>query len=205
MDKPRIVAFYSPYRQSGKSTAAGYIQQATGAMRLSFADPLYSFVSDVGRLMGLHTKYNWISLRNEKKDLPLPELGGASLRDLLIAFGNSAREVYPDIWAECLRGQIHANDGEGWFVIDDMRYPNEMAMLRSEGAKVIRITNPGREIVVAPSETLLEGGVKFDYELVNDKADIDEYHSKIDAMMAELFGANWALSPDDRQAIFPGH
>ena len=49
-----------------------------------------------------------------------------------------------------------------------------------------RITNPEREIVKTETEGLLEG-FEFDYELVNYKRSIDEYHAQINEMMSELW------------------
>ena len=71
-------------------------------------------------------------------------------------------------------------------VIDDLRFPNEYTMLKDIGAKIVRITNPEREIVKTETEGLLEG-FAFDYELVNYKRSLEEYRTQIDKMMSELW------------------
>ena len=71
-------------------------------------------------------------------------------------------------------------------VIDDLRFPNEYVMLKDKGAKIVRVTNPEREIVKTETEGLLEG-FAFDYKLVNYKRSIDEYHAQINEMMSELW------------------
>ena len=59
-------------------------------------------------------------------------------------------------------------------------------MLRDEGAKIVRIVNPDREIIPSETEALLEG-YEFDVELVNDKQDLDNYHAQLDKLLANLW------------------
>lgn len=186
MSKQKIIAFYSPYTQAGKSTAADYIN--TGNHRYwkaSFAEPLYEIVHKALWYGLSNDKYN-LYFHNKDKSLSIPELNGASVRDFLITFGQAAKKLYPDIWVDCMRRFIECNQDEN-FVIDDLRFPNEYAMLREKGAKIIRITNPDREIVLSDTEALLEGYV-FDYQLVNSKNSIEEYKAQIDALLASIKG-----------------
>ena len=59
-------------------------------------------------------------------------------------------------------------------------------MLREEGAKIVRITNPGLKIIESETESLLEC-FEFDYELVNYKRSIEEYEAQLAEMMRELW------------------
>ena len=59
-------------------------------------------------------------------------------------------------------------------------------MLRDEGAKIVRITNPGREIIKTETEGLLEG-YEFDFELVNYKRGEEEYQTQLDEMIKKLW------------------
>ena len=79
--------------------------------------------------------------------------------DMAVRFGR------PDIWVELLRREIR-DASEEIVVIDDLRMPNEYAMLREEGAKIVRITVPGRTVVSSETEGRL-GGYAFDAELEN--------------------------------------
>ena len=174
----KIIAFYSPYPRAGKTTAAEYISNnLTEEFDLrSFATPIKTFVDDiVWNLNG----------QDELKDTPLESFGGATTRDLLKAFGNAGRSVYPDIWVDMLKDGMNIFPDDN-FVIDDLRFPNEYAMLKDIGAKIVRITNPEREIVKTETEGLLEG-FDFDYELINYKRSIVEYRAQIRQMIYELW------------------
>ena len=183
----KILAFYSPYPGAGKTTAAEYRANRTNDPVWSFACPLDDIIVSILADMGVLSKYKWNTLRSEMKETPLPELGGASVRDMLLKFGAAGRSLYPDIWVDCMLNEMRTSYFPVMF-IDDLRFPNEYNMLRSYGAKIVRITNPGRDIVPSESETLLEG-YQFDAQVVNNKNNLlSIYHGQLDAMMAALFG-----------------
>ena len=189
MSDGKILAFYAPYTGAGKSTAAGILNDGESII-LSFADPLYycaeSLIPDLSS--------------GDDKSNPRNELGGKSLREFLIYFGQAGREFYQNIWSERMRRVINKLKGTFNIIIDDLRFPNEFAMLREEGAKIVRITNPDREIIEPKIGTLVEGHkiivckteglleeYTFDYELVNYKRSIEEYKAQLAEMMRELW------------------
>ncbi len=171
MSDGKILAFYAPYNEAGKTTAAGILDDKESII-FSFASPLYYYAKCLISLVS----------KNEPRD----EFGGKSLRDFLIYFGQSGREFYPNIWSEKMRRSINDFKHSLNIIIDDLRFPNEYAMLNKEGAKIVRITNPGREIIKTETEGLLEG-YKFDYELINYKRGLDVYRTDIAEMMRELW------------------
>ena len=59
-------------------------------------------------------------------------------------------------------------------------------MLRDEGAKIVRITNPDREIIKTETEALLED-YEFDYQLINYKRGVAEYQAQLDEMIKKLW------------------
>ena len=181
-----IAAFYAPYHGAGKTTAAkGMLSDGTPRRVLSFAGPLYDIAVSVACHLGV-AKRRGIYL-NDYKDKPLSELGGASIRDFLNGFGAKGREIYPDIWAEHMRGRLNSYPTKEMSVlIDDLRFPNEYAMLREEGAKIIRITVPGRPIIGTETEALLEDR-EFDYELVNTMDGLSKLTDSLELMAASLW------------------
>lgn len=182
----KILAFYSPYPGAGKTTAAQYLGNTTEGWRLSFAEPLDGIIKGVLADMGLIGKYKWETLRLEMKETPLPELGGASIRAMLLAFGAAGRSVYPNIWVDCMKNELKNSYFPAYF-IDDLRFPNEYAMLREEGAKIVRITNPGSVIMPSETEALLEG-YEFDAEIVNDSLrGLNHYKAQLAALLTALW------------------
>lgn len=186
----KILAFYSPYPGAGKTTAAQYIQKTRPEfMAMSFADTLRDIVEAV-----FYKTHHEDAAVYTEKDCPRVDLGGHSYRDFLLAFGAAARRLYPNIWVDCLKADIESYMrnvyGIKGVVIDDLRFPNEYDMLREEGAKIVRVVNPGREIVPSEAETLLEGR-KFDARLVNDPLrGAGHYHAQLDALLATLWPGN---------------
>lgn len=182
MPDKKIIAFYSPYTGAGKSTAAEYIYDTVKDTDFYlFAEPIYDIVEE---LLTCHLNVPSAFKLIFDKARPIEEAGGASLRDFLIAFGQAGRSVHHDLWVNIMKNQLAYSNGMA--VVDDLRFPNEYAMLKNKGAKIVRITNPEREIVKTETEGLLEG-FDFDYELVNYKRSLEEYQTQIDKMMRELW------------------
>ena len=165
MPDKKIIAFYSPYTGAGKSTAA----KLTRGLIYSFATPIKHMAS----------------LLYDKHDFGFGMKDCYEIRDLHIAIGQGLKRLDPDIWVRIMDKYIE-NHSDALMVIDDLRFPNEYAMLKDKGAKIVRITNPKRKIVETETEGLLEG-FDFDYELVNYKRSIKEYQAQIDKMMSELW------------------
>ena len=160
----KIIAFYSPYTRAGKSTAA----KLTGGLIYSFATP----IKHMAEL--LYAEYGY-GIRDYYE-----------LRDLHIAIGQGLKQFDPDIWVRIMSKEMGYLSEHLSMTIDDLRFPNEYAMLKDKGAKIVRITNPEREIVKTETEGLLEG-FEFDYELINCKRSFEEYRTQIDKMMSELW------------------
>ena len=171
MPDKKIVAFYSPYPQAGKSTARKIIDINKVIYSCSFAAPIKEMVLTLEALYGDDVINN--------REL------GLSARDFNIAIGQGLKQLDPDIWVRIMDKYIE-NHSDALMVIDDLRFPNEYAMLKDKGARIVRISNPEREIVKTDTEGLLEG-FDFDYELVNYKRSLEEYQAQIDKMMSELW------------------
>ena len=179
MPEQKILAFYSPYPGAGKTTARKCILFPQGVRRCSFADPVREIVSSLFSQLGVHYSGKF-------KDSHVPGVpGNSTLRDFLIAFGQAGRSVWPDIWVELLRREIR-EASEEIVLVDDLRMMNEYAMLREEGAKIVRITVPGRTIVPSETEGCLEG-CAFDSELENTMDGVWPFYGKVWGLVEGLW------------------
>ena len=171
MSDKKIIAFYSPYPQAGKSTARKIIDVNKFIYSCSFAAPIKEMVLTLKALYGDDVINNY-------------ELG-LSARDFNIAIGQGLKQLDRDIWVRIMYKYIETHSN-ALIVIDDLRFPNEYAMLKDIDAKIVRVTNSEREIIKTETEGLLEG-FEFDYELINCKRSLEEYRTQIDKMMRELW------------------
>ena len=188
---PKILAFYSPHPRAGKTTAMGHLVYGDGietpdvcAIDISFADPLRSMASELFASVDLL----FSRVESENKDAPIPELGGLSLRDVLIWLGNSGRErMGSDIWSRVMQHKIGISQADV-VVIDDLRFPVEYKMLREMGAKIVRISVPGAVIVPSETEALLEG-FEFDFEIINKWGDFQNLYGRVEDAYSTLIGS----------------
>lgn len=102
---------------SGKSTAAKYIEQHyVNARRVSFADPVKNIARTV---FGM-----------EEKD-----------RKLLQIIGATGRALDPNMWINKLLDVVRT-DNEIIWVVDDVRYLNELRCLKGQGFTTVYIDVP---------------------------------------------------------------
>lgn len=103
---------------SGKSTAAQYLLGEKGFTVGSFA----------ARLKEIAT----IACRMKEKD-----------RELLQKLGSEIRKDAPNYWVDCLMSKVNSTATD--FVIDDLRYKNELRVLLENDFLVIRIVTDRNE------------------------------------------------------------
>ncbi len=183
MSERKILAFYSPYPRAGKTTACDGITSPHGVRRCSFADPVKGLVS------ALYSQFHGIQPSTITDFMFLPPLPDFLVPDFLVAFERAGEDVWRQIWVEFMRRQIKAAIEE-FFLIDDLQTPDEYEMLRKEGAKIVRITVPGRKIFWGRKIGLLENHLydaKFDAELENTMDNLSIFNAKVWTMVEELW------------------
>ena len=163
MSIPRLIGLYSHAPASGKTTVANLLIEHE---RVSFAAPLKravcNMLHDLG-VAGFHYVYT-------DKEAIIPEIN-VSARHMMQTLGTEWGRacIHPDFWVMIARAktQYIMNDG-GSVVIDDVRFPNEAAMIRTLGGELWRIDRPG---VTYSGDHSSEGGLEDitpDRVIVND-------------------------------------
>lgn len=168
----RILAFYAPYPSAGKSLAAKWAARRANMHQVAFANPLRNAVNDIINFPNFYSVVN----PPEDKEAIIPHLG-VSWREIMIAFGNAGRSLSPDFWVRIMENRMKLLPHD--YVIDDLRFQNEYNYLRSKGAKIVRIDNPGREIITTATEGRLEG-CYFDAHIKNRKTNLRAYLRAVD-------------------------
>lgn len=129
----RVIGF-SGRAGSGKSTAAAHLAQHHGFRRISFADPLREM------LVGLGVRYS--EMRGPEKELPHRMLNGHTIRHALQTLGTEwGRDIMgADFWMNIAKEKaIEALATDTPIVFDDVRFPNEVKLIRDLGGMVIHI------------------------------------------------------------------
>jgi hypothetical protein len=131
----------SGFAQSGKTTAALYLEQKYGIRRKHIAKPLRAMLAVLlkanGMSSGMITRY----LEGDLKESVIPELGVTS-RYAQITLGTEwGRElINPNLWANTWG--VGIEDGES-VMNDSVRFPNEAQAIKELGGLVIMIKRPG--------------------------------------------------------------
>lgn len=171
---------------SGKSHIANWLDDSTVKVKgkrqelmpaiRSFASPLKDMlavlpIDDIEeRLYG-----------KMKEDPDYKVLGGKSTRHAMVTLGTAwGREmINPNIWVDCMKATLLREEdedpGKRLFIIDDLRFDNETAMVRSLGGIIIAIRSDAEAEAEAGthiSETL---DIDKFYGLLNSKIDNKEF------------------------------
>lgn len=139
---PNIIGLYSNFPRSGKSTIAKFLVERYGYTKVSFADPLRGICADVLLRMGLsHTAIDYYLNVDKSAIIQGTNVSG---RQLMQFTGTQylRHQLTPDYSAKAWAKTVEDLQAQGChrIVCDDLRYPNELALLRSYYACTIGIT-----------------------------------------------------------------
>lgn len=165
---------------SGKSTAAEYLTEEYGYRRLRFAAPLKDAMRRILRAACLDNHTIERMIEGDMKETPHPALMGKTPRHAMQTLGTEWGRncLHGDFWVNLTQYAIQSMPAGTRIVIEDVRFDNEAAMVRSLGGKIIRMEGRGgiggshpSEQGVIPDMTCYNGGSLhethrwFDYAL----------------------------------------
>jgi len=155
-------------KQSGKDTAANFLVSKLGYTRLAFADRLKELLYEANpmvtksgyRLRGIVDQVGW---DDAKESYP-------EVRQALQRVGLACRiHIGDTVWVDIVAEQVRDLRAEGKAVVlTDVRFPNEVEMVRELGGALVRVIRHGQELGTDDhiSETAL-ADVPVDDELWN--------------------------------------
>lgn len=132
----KILIGFGSKAQIGKDYACEGLKKQFDVKRIAFADCLKSDLRTLFELNGL----DFQALMNE------PELK-SKIRPLLVAYGQVMREFDPDIWVKRALSNIKLE--HQLTVLTDVRFPNEVKILKEMGGYYIEIESdvpPANEV-----------------------------------------------------------
>lgn len=188
---------------SGKDTAAGYLKdsiiQLMGATykvtTLALAQPIKQFAMDY---LGLNKHQCY----DQEGKAEYNTFWGMTNREILQKIGTDAMRngFHPDVWVKITELRIKKSIKEGSFwIVTDVRFPNECEMIRRCGGIVVSMMRPSVEPTVPldqvhPSELKLHSDM-IDYLLRNDGT-LDDLKQNVDLLKAYIIGNNYRANYD---------
>lgn len=172
MELPRIIGLTGK-KFCGKDTIANYFVDKYGYIKIAFADVL----KDVCKIIFNLTDEQ---LNTDKKEI-IDERWTVTPRQIMQFIGtdlfrNQLQLLIPfvkeDIWILCVRNKLL--DTTKKFIISDVRFENELNMIKELSGKIINIDRKTEYDDKHISETL---NLYYDYKIINDKS-IDELYVK---------------------------
>lgn len=152
---------------SGKDSVRAVLQQH-GYTGLAFADPIRAMLRELLASAGISSMHMTARVLKEQ---PIPQLG-VSYRQLAQTLGTEwGRALGADIWvriATARMDEMLANTfGPMQFVISDVRFPNEEALIRQRGGQIWHVLRPGVAPVRAHESEAHAQAIAADYTILN--------------------------------------
>lgn len=143
-------------KRHGKNTVANIIKQNYGSYTIAFADPIKRACMDWWQL-------SYEQMYGDDLKEVVDERWGKSPRQFMQLLGAEvARNIHPETWAKlCLQNikdadagrmpWVHDEDARSFlpaptdvkiWCISDVRYPNEAALIRQHGGKILKVVRP---------------------------------------------------------------
>ena len=170
---------------SGKDTAADYLWERYGFLKMSFADPLKRAASQI---FGI--KLELLYDRDKKEEVI--DFWKMSPRQILQVLGTEAVKPHfgADIWIKRFLLSYSVVCKTDDVAIPDVRFNLEAEALRGMGGTVVHIVRPGAGLTGAAAQHASEAGVIVapeDYVIHNDGT-VEDLYEKLEGLLAALGG-----------------
>ena len=163
---------------SGKSTAANYLIEKHGFVRVKFAGPL----KDMLRAFGLTDAH----IEGPLKELPTPLLCGQTPRHAMQTLGTEWRDlIHRDLWINMWSQTVtDVLDRGGRVVTDDCRFSHEASVVAGFGGVVARVACPWAGLATGGGHASENGGLAHDVVIWNDEKDnLDRLYRQLDELV----------------------
>jgi len=160
---------------SGKTLVSRHLVEHYGYTRTRFADPLKRMLK-----FGLGLTDDEVD--GDAKMRPIADFGGCTPRHMMQTLGTEwgRRTVHPEIWINVWKREVQKITGA--IVVDDVRFPNEAALIKEMGGTLWRIYRPGLNTMDHASERLQQQ-IAEDV-LINNATSLPALFNSVDSLVA---------------------
>jgi deoxynucleotide monophosphate kinase-like protein len=162
---------------AGKTTVANYMVAQHGFMRVSFAQS----IKEMMRAFGLSES----EINGDLKEAPCATVGGKTPRQAMQTLGTEwgRNAIDENVWVNAWKRRIF-NLSPGWFVVDDVRFVNEVDAVNELGGAVYEVVRPGKRIEESEHES--ENGLKgFHPQKIYNTGTIDDLLVKANTLIPQ--------------------
>ncbi len=168
-------------KRSGKDSIGSYLEREHGYTVDYFAKPLKEAVRNTFHWTKAHTD-------GDLKEVVDP-FWGKSPRQVMQLWGTeTGRAIDVEIWVKSfqLRVQHGLDSGHVKYVITDVRFENEYAIIKKLGGEVWRVERPSLPVStdMHPSETSLDSYNHFDQVIMNDGT-LEDLYRKVEKALKD--------------------
>lgn len=181
----KLIAF-GGLKGSGKSLAADHLVQNRGWVRVKMAGALKQMLRTLLDYQGVSDEYiDWCvegSLKEEVNPFLFMQTPRFAMQTLGTEWGRDT--MGEGFWTQVALNRIlKLFDTQEKVVVDDVRFPNELEMIKSLGGKTVWIDRKEAEVSndTHPSETSVDSTM-FD-ELIDNDDTIEEFIEKVNQLV----------------------
>ena len=179
----KIIIGILGFKQSGKDTIGNFLVEKYNFRKTAFAHNLKKAVSIIFDIpeelcfgseedKNQLTRVKWSDLQDIEYKDPKIDLQFLSVREVLKLFATEVcRAKIPDIWTKFI------NLSGDRVVVTDVRFPNEVELIKNNGGVLLEVTRPGTAASNHASEKKLSDNL-IDYSIANDGT-IEELYLKV--------------------------
>jgi hypothetical protein len=153
----------------------GAVQFPKGVRHVSFATHLKAVSHRLYKHLGLKDGEHYEN-NPKDRDIVLPTINKTAVQ-IWIDVGMALRVVYPDTWVDA---GIWGADSDV-IIISDLRFPNEVARIKSLGGLCVKIHKPDVPYRDSPADNALEDYTGWDKVIINDGS-LNDLHKQIEAL-----------------------
>lgn len=176
---PMLLGLCGP-EGAGKSTVARLLQDRFAFSVHPFAAPLKKMIEALGVPRG------HLYGTPEEKEAPLDLFCGRSARHAMQTLGTEwGRQcIGADFWLSAWSATLPAD--AGGIVADDVRFPNEAALIQSKGGAVLCVTRREAEREVKHASENWRA-IPSDFEIANDGS-LDDLSTRVETLVRQIAG-----------------